>query len=248
MSKKILAIVEGEKKEPELLHRLLDIYSIHDREIISYRANLYDLYDKLIDEYSDDIDDIDLQQFLLEQNLDPNKKTEQILNARYTDILLVFDFDPQDNRYQREKIIRLLEIFSDSTQMGRLYLNYPMVESFFHFRSLEDNSFLKEMFTLEEISSGSKYKKRVNDLTCIHQLSQLNKNIVSKMIKLILLKIQYILAEKEILVETMPQILLRIAQKQTKLLADKEAMYVLNTCVLYVYEYNPRMLEWLERK
>ena len=128
MHKKILAIVEGEKKEPEILRRVLDISGLKQREIVSYKANIYDLYDKLYSEYGDTIDEVDIQEFLKEIHPDP--ESQAILNGNYTDILLIFDFDPQDNRYSSDKLVRLLDIFSESTQMGRLYINYPMVESF----------------------------------------------------------------------------------------------------------------------
>lgn len=36
MSKKILVIVKGEKKEPEIMSRVLDAYSLSNREIVSY--------------------------------------------------------------------------------------------------------------------------------------------------------------------------------------------------------------------
>ena len=48
MSKKILAIVEGEKKEPQLLNRLFDTYMYRKREIVSYGANIYDLYNSTL--------------------------------------------------------------------------------------------------------------------------------------------------------------------------------------------------------
>ena len=44
MSKKILAIVEGEKKEPEILRRVFDISGLKQREIVPYKTNIYDLY------------------------------------------------------------------------------------------------------------------------------------------------------------------------------------------------------------
>ena len=67
MSKKILAIVEGEKKEPQLLNRLFDTYMYKKREIISYGANIYDLYDKLKAFYGENWDDLDFLLFLREQ-------------------------------------------------------------------------------------------------------------------------------------------------------------------------------------
>lgn len=47
MNRKILAIVEGEKKEPQLLNRLFDTYMYKKRQIVSYGANIYDLYERI---------------------------------------------------------------------------------------------------------------------------------------------------------------------------------------------------------
>lgn len=245
MRKKILAIVEGEKKEPEILRRVLDISGLKQREIVSYKSNIYDLYDKLYSEYGDTIDEVDIQEFLKEIHPDP--ESQAILNGNYTDVLLIFDFDPQDNRYSSDKLVRLLDIFSESTQMGRLYINYPMVESFYHFRSLEDDSFLKEMFTLKEISPGSIYKERVNNLTCIHQLRDVSKKELAYMIRLILKKVNQI-CEREYKAGELVDALQDVADCQIRRLSAQQSMYVLNTCILYVYEYNPRMLDWLDYK
>ena len=73
MSKKILAIVEGEKKEPQLLNRLFDTYK-ERRQIVSYGANLYDLYERIRSYYGDDLEDWDFLLFLREQEADEEKK------------------------------------------------------------------------------------------------------------------------------------------------------------------------------
>ena len=245
MSKKILAIVEGEKKEPEILRRVFDISGLKQREIVPYKTNIYDLYDRLYREYRNAIDEIDIQEFLREIHPEPEMQSK--LDEHFTDILLIFDFDPQDDRYSADKLLRLLEIFKESTQMGRLYINYPMVESFYHFCSLEDNSFLQAMFNLKEISSGSIYKEKVNKLTCIHQLRDVSKKELAPMIRLILKKVNLICARKCKSAELADD-LMDVAECQISRLKANQEMYVLNTCILYVYEYNPSMLDWLDRK
>lgn len=109
MSKNILAIVEGNSKEPELLKKLFDIYNITDREIFSYGATIYDLYDKIEKEYGMEYEDIDIVLFLKSLN---NKKYNEILDKRYTDIILIFDFDPQDNRYSNEKLKFMMKVLN----------------------------------------------------------------------------------------------------------------------------------------
>lgn len=43
-------------------------------------------------------------------------------------------------------------------------------------------------------------------------------------------------------------ILKTILTLQIDLLQRKAAFYILNTCLFCIYEYNPRMIDWLERK
>ncbi|WP_432648325.1 hypothetical protein [Mitsuokella sp.] len=179
----------------------------------------------------------------------PDAESAAVLGGKYTDILLIFDFDPQDNRYHADKLKKLLAIFTDSTEMGRLYINYPMVESFFHFRSLEDQSFLDEMFTLEQIQSGGAYKAYVNRLTCIHHLYDVGQKELAHMIRLILMKIERICQEEHGFDgKDLTEKLQEVAAIQMLRLSERQAMFVLNTCVLFVYEYNPRMLEWLDKR
>lgn len=45
---------------------------------------------------------------------------------------------------------------------------------YYHFRSLEDNSFLKERLSLSDVSPDAVYKKQVDDVSCIHGLRDMN--------------------------------------------------------------------------
>lgn len=62
---------------------------------------------------------------------------KSVLMDSYTDKLLIFDFDPQDSffRNHRDEACRrfqkLMEFFSESTDHGKLYLSYPMIEAFY---------------------------------------------------------------------------------------------------------------------
>lgn len=41
--------------------------------------------------------------------------------------------------------------FTESTNMGKLYLNYPMVEAFYHMESIPDENFNKYIVTLDDL-------------------------------------------------------------------------------------------------
>ncbi len=57
--------------------------------------------------------------------------------------------------------LRQMMRFVESSDMGKLYLNYPMVETFYHMSDIPDAAFLTRIATLQELAAG-RYKARVN--------------------------------------------------------------------------------------
>lgn len=175
---KILVIVEGAKTDVNLMKRLLNIYGISEtHKIISYNTNIYTLYNQLPDDY-DEYEDFDLLQLLKERESDQSKL--DLLNERYSDILLIFDLDPQDPQFKPEKIIKMANYFTESTNMGKLYLNYPMVEAFYHMESILDENFNKYIVTLDDLKD-KKYKQWYiiyAEMAIMRNLRQIKKNAV----------------------------------------------------------------------
>ena len=90
---KILFLVEGAKTDVRLMQKLLSIYGFDQKyEIISYNTNIYTLYNEMFRD--NDPADLDLLQVLKEHEKDPRKKP--LFDQSYSDILLIFDLDPQD--------------------------------------------------------------------------------------------------------------------------------------------------------
>ena len=113
---------------------LLDMYGIsRNHEIVSYNTNIYTLYREM---FADG---------------DPDNM----------DILLIFDLDPQAPDYSADKIKEMQQYFTESSDMGKLYLNYPMVEAFYHMEEIPDSNYPDRTATLEELKKGE-YKTRVN--------------------------------------------------------------------------------------
>lgn len=108
--------------------RALELYGISDVEAIySYQANLYDLYRTMF-EGDEEVDDLYLPLVLREREQDPKKR--ELLDRDYTDIILIFDFDPQDHLFSLRKLEEMVSHFDESTENGKLYVNYPMVEAY----------------------------------------------------------------------------------------------------------------------
>lgn len=156
--KKILVCVEGEKLDVKLMKHLFTIYNIAEEyEIVSYRTNIYTLYNSMF--LDENPQDMDLLQVLKEH--EPEDEIKSKFDQRYSDILLIFDMDPQDPQFSRIKLEEMLDFFSESTDQGRLYINYPMVEAFYHMKSIPDHSYIDRCCSLVELKNRT-YKSRVN--------------------------------------------------------------------------------------
>lgn len=162
MTKKILLITEG-KDEKKLFNKLLKKFSKQKVEIVQFRTNIYQLFTSL-ESYNCDYKDLEITQVLIEQCKNLTTAEKQILTQTYSEIFLIFDFDPHDPLYNENKIIKLNEHFVDSSDYGKLYINYPMVESFYHIdrdhyiKSIPDENFKLSTFNIRDLTG---YKKDV---------------------------------------------------------------------------------------
>lgn len=235
--RKILVIVEGAKTDFNLMKRIFKIYGISDdHQVISYDTNIYTLYNQLPDD-EEEYEDIDLQQLLKEREKDEKKLS--LLNERYTDILLIFDLDPQAPDFSPDKIRKMANYFTESTNMGKLYLNYPMVEAFYNMKNIPDNDYPNYVLSLG-LLRNRKYKQLVHELCRNGDYSKfaVNKAECNIVIKQNLEKAK-MLTQKD---ENIPDGI-DILDKQLSLLKNDNAVSVLCTCIFYIAEYNPGMID-----
>lgn len=157
-----LIIVEGHHEKNELFHTIFKCFPemhIDEDDVWIYGTNIYSLYDSLVNEYGPDWNELDVDLPLLvsrELNIAAQHKT------MFKNIILVFDYERHDPKFSTEKIEKMQQYFCDSTDMGKLYLNYPMIESYQDLQSINDPTFatLKVPVTLRP---GTKYKARVRN-------------------------------------------------------------------------------------
>ena len=132
-------------------------------EIVSYKTNIYLLHQQMFASGDTNPDELDFLQTLKEHEKDEKKRA--IFDDIYSDIFLIFDFEPQDPRFTPERIKQMLLHFNESTDHGKLYINYPMAEAFYHMHTIPDPDYRNRMASLHEISS---YKDMVFDKTAKH--------------------------------------------------------------------------------
>lgn len=238
MSKsKILIIVEGAKTDFNLMNRVLKLYGISDtHQVVSYNTNIYTLYNQLPDEY-DRYEDFDLLQLIKEREKNPEKRA--LLSEHYSDILLIFDLDPHAPDFTFEKISRMVNYFTESTDMGKLYLNYPMVEAFYHMTDIPDYNYSSYYVTMEDLVN-KKYKNIVHNICRDGDYSKFAKtkeecNIV---IKQNLDKMRRLVGD----VSDSEPSQIAILNSQLELLKTKNIVSVLCTCIFYITDYNGNLL------
>lgn len=163
--KKILLITEG-SEDKKVLNRIFRAYD-KEVDIVTFKMNVYRLID-LYESQNTEYENIDLQQTLLYELTDLKKSEVQILQDRYVDKFLIFDFDPHVPQARLDKLENFIKYFRDSSDMGKLFINYPMMESYQHVSDMKlknfeiDQEFLSRRFGKEDFVVGSRvaYKTR----------------------------------------------------------------------------------------
>lgn len=236
--RKILVLVEGERTDVVLMEHLFSIYNIDaNYEIVPYRTNIYTLYKEMFSE--NDPSAFDILQILKAR--EPNQDRRSIFNEFYSDILLIFDLEPQAPDFAPDKIQRMAEYFVESSDMGKLYLNYPMVEAFYHMSSIPDLRFENYYATLYELETRE-YKARVNRENRNHDY---RKFAVTKEECNIVIR-QHInkawkLSDNESCDDLLPE-QTKILVTQLNMLSDEKKIAVLSTCGFFIPEYNPKLI------
>ena len=82
-------------------------------------------------------------------------------------ILLIFDYERHDPYFSEDKINKLQLYFRDSTDAGKLYINYPMLESYQHLESIPDYNYAERSVPVS-LQPGYQYKNLVKDTPIAH--------------------------------------------------------------------------------
>lgn len=163
MESNVLIIVEGLKTEPNFFKSLAKVFGLNF-EIYCLETNIYSLYKKMKEiDFNGDIKDI-------LSEIHPEKK--EMLSKKFAYTYLVFDCDAHhagenESRTQEEivfanldKLSEMANYFIDETDpsIGKLYINYPMMESYRDCDNYFENEYASAIISILKLSS---YKNHV---------------------------------------------------------------------------------------
>lgn len=132
--KKVALIYEGEKTEENLFKSISRHFFADRADILILTlpaaANLYMLWTKL----REDNFETDVISVLKEMNNDISDRLTGVKAEDFSEIYLFFDYDGHQNnipkKFAESDVLKeMLATFHNETELGKLYISYPMVEA-----------------------------------------------------------------------------------------------------------------------
>ena len=132
--KMILFIFEGTKREPRLFKTLEYLFFPKNCEhiVCSYGNNIYNLYKRMSETDFDE----DIVAILMEKYREEGVGSFAGIEKRsdISEVYLFFDYDIHNQNLTKtlalcdlnEQLQKMLDFFTDETEHGKLYINYPM--------------------------------------------------------------------------------------------------------------------------
>lgn len=267
--RKTLLLVEGKFAEVKLFGKILDCFpeiQVDKQNILVYGTNLWTLYHALEKEfgsawYEGEIDFIEFLKSspaIIEQIDGFQQNQESIVQFNrnsFRDIFLVFDYERQDSLFDAENIRKMLEYWSESTENGLLYINYPMIEAYKHLKKpLPDLDYISRKIDCSILFSdetrNNKYKLIVGSESSYTDLRKYTRETFKAFVVHNLCKASAITGgTTDISEQTARQYwqeidYSRILDVQNQCAADavNGFVYVLATCLFFIPEYNSKLI------
>lgn len=243
-----LFVFEGKKREPDIFRAMKQLFFAEDETIEAvYDCDIYALYSQMKDlgEGADVI--LALREHY--QDRDDSPLPEDLKASDCSEIYLFFDFDFQDESRSVElldaQLKDMLSLFSNETDGGKLYVNYPMVESIAYTKELPDNDYWSYSVCREDCHH---FKRLVNEFSFYKNFDFVlkNQNVGTRrnwelLVMQNVAKANYlsngVLDPHVTDIESISQIKILRGQEKGYTLCNPCRVSVLNSFPLFLYEY-----------
>lgn len=242
MSKKRIAVIyEGERTEKRLVNNISQCFFSQFTELLPIMfpagENIYMLWKQL----EEDDFQTDLIEVLREYNQTARETLRGYTRRDFSEIYLFFDYDGHTNNLaeglNEVALLEMLSTFSDETDLGKLYINYPMVESLRDNRT-EDCCFRRCSVPLDQIAH---YKRIVDDIKEFQNFGRYGKkewktlcrNTIRKWNCIINMK--YEIPDRTVFLGQMEQ--KKLFARQRDCFISQNRLAVINSFPLFLLEY-----------
>lgn len=152
--------------------------------------------------------------------------------------LLIFDFEPQHTEVHFDTIRKMVRYFNQSEDQGKLFINYPRMQSYRHLVSLPDHHFLESKLQYQdfhhykEIVLNESFNSNVATYDYITFVSLAYHHLC----KLLRIQSNTLLVPSLDLYEQIEYIKVFDAQIHA---IQKGFVWILNTCIMILVDYQP---------
>ena len=145
----ILFVFEGERSEPRLFRTIEQLYFRGEDVILcSYGNDIYELYHEMRSLG----DGADIVAVLKNKGKEGLEEVARV--SDFSEVYLFFDYDIHDVKVPvsefNTRLQSMLNLFDDETGNGKLYVNYPMIESLRYTKRLPDDGYVRYSVSREE--------------------------------------------------------------------------------------------------
>lgn len=226
----ILLVFEGEKTEKQIVYNLSKHFLTENKTIITcaYCGTVYQVYKQIAE-------DEDLDTFVLLKEKPANYDTLKSYNRDdFAEIYMFFDYDGHDSAASDFVIEKMLKLFDNETDKGKLYISYPMVEALKHIPDHDDFKDLK-VPCKENI-----FYKNIVDKTAIKTLLKFSKydNIIWKnIINTHLKKMNFIVNNNNVFPEYIISQYIIFNSQLEKYISVDDTVAVLSAFPVFLHDY-----------
>lgn len=248
----ILFVFEGEERECRIYETLKKLFFPKDREeiIFSFGNNIYNLYSELkgYDGYGDLVSI--MRESLVSGEDNP---LSGVAASDITDIFLFFDYDIHNSQLTIDEMNRrvqgMLELFQEETENGKLYINYPMVESICYTKELPDRNYCSYSVAISDCSDFKKttsefsHYKSWDHLICPNPVCKSCFDKIqanwAHLIKMNVRKANYLVCGQKTMPNNKSDIdqLLIFGRQVVDYVNERSEVSVLNSFPIFIYDY-----------
>ncbi|MBQ0111804.1 MAG: hypothetical protein KBT03_01620 [Bacteroidales bacterium] len=167
----ILFVFEGKKPEMALFEAIdsLLLHIGNEKIVTTFHTNFYKLYDEI--QKDEDVLTLNLlKEWLWTKN---NHSLDEYSTDDFTEIYLFFDYDlhaatsflhlTTDDANHRVK--EMLQIFNDEYEHGKLFVSYPMIESYLYTKKMPDSDFSSYTYKIADLANFKSDTNAFSDYT-----------------------------------------------------------------------------------
>lgn len=203
----------------------------------AFCAEIYQLHRLLVD-------DSDLDTFALLKEIPRNSKTlEHFTRDDFGEIYLFFDYDGHSTLASDNALAEMLALFKEETDLGKLFVSYPMVESIKHCSKGIDFKTVKVV-----AKKNIRYKELVaNEADNVYlQYSKYTFEIWQELISLHLKKMNFIVSDQYSTPEINYAQTVVFINQRSKFIDKEGTVAVLSGFPMFLFDYFGRKLFYVK--